>query len=60
MRKALEEWEKDLGLYLCMESDDIWQKSLGWSPVNSAGLSDYLDNRVTKFFGQGKLIEHDS
>ena len=60
MRKALEEWEKDLGLYLCMESDDIWQKSLGWSPENSAGLSSYLDSRVTKFFGQETLIEHDS
>jgi spore photoproduct lyase len=50
MRENLEKWSQDLGLYLCMESDDIWKKSLGWSPGNSTGLGRYLDNRVIKFF----------
>ena len=51
MREKLETWHRDTGLYLCMESDDIWQKSLGWSPENSAGLRRFLDQRVEKFFG---------
>lgn len=46
MRKHLERWHNDLGLYLCMESDEIWKKGLGWSPGTSEGLSDYLDSRV--------------
>ncbi|MGD8226600.1 MAG: DNA photolyase [Desulfobacteraceae bacterium] len=51
MGEKLDQWHKDLGLYLCMESDEIWQKSLGWSPDDSAGLSNFLDARVVKFFG---------
>jgi spore photoproduct lyase len=33
-------------LYLCMESDEVWRKSLGFSPKNSAGLIKYLDQAV--------------
>ena len=44
----LRKWYDDLGLYLCMESDDVWRQSLGWSPKNSANLCTYLDNRVRK------------
>jgi DNA repair photolyase len=51
MRKRLEEWQESLGLYLCMESHDVWSESMGWSPQNSAGLSRYLDERVRKLFG---------
>jgi hypothetical protein len=38
------------GVYLCMESRDVWQKALGWSPENSEGLSDYLDRRAASAF----------
>ncbi len=51
MRENLEKWHQHLGLYLCMESDDVWQKSLGWSPKNSTGLRRYLDSRVVEIFG---------
>ncbi len=51
MINNLTDWYPDLGLYLCMESDEVWHKSLGWSPENSTGLCQYLDNRVIKFFG---------
>jgi spore photoproduct lyase len=51
MAEMLAQWEKDLGIYLCMESDEVWHKSLGWSPVDSDGLSHYLDRRVVRFFG---------
>ena len=51
MGEKMESWHRNLGLYLCMESDDVWKKSLGWSPGSSAGLRDYLDRRVIEFFG---------
>lgn len=51
LREALQAWHPDAGLYLCMESDEVWQKSMGWSPGNSDGLSRYLDDRVRKIFG---------
>jgi len=51
MSKILSQWHDDLGVYLCMESDEIWQRSLGWSPENSEGLSRYLDQRAAKVFG---------
>lgn len=48
LAEKLRNWYKDLGIYLCMEGDDVWRQSLGWSPRNSATLSRYLDNRVRK------------
>jgi spore photoproduct lyase len=51
MKVLLDQWHPDLGLYLCMESDEIWSKSMGWSPENSTALAEYLDNRVRKFYG---------
>jgi spore photoproduct lyase len=50
LKECLNSWGKDLGLYLCMESSEIWLKSLGWTPCNSQGLSDFLDARVHKKF----------
>lgn len=51
VKDFLMNWEKDLCLYLCMESDEIWQKAMGWSPGESKGLAGYLDDRVRRFFG---------
>jgi DNA repair photolyase len=50
MREHLDRWYPNLGLYLCMESDEVWERSMGWSPGNSEGLSNYLDRRVAAFF----------
>ncbi len=50
MRENLEKWHPSPGLYLCMESDEIWNRSLGWSPQNSEGLSRFLDSRVELIF----------
>lgn len=50
--EKLNEWYNDLGIYLCMESDDVWRSSLGWSPKNSNGLKEYLDKRVVRFYGR--------
>jgi len=51
MREKLEQWGVRSGLYLCMESGDVWEKALGWSPDNSERLSDYLDRRAVKVYG---------
>jgi len=51
MREQIENWAGfNPGIYMCMESDEIWRKSIGWSPVNSDGLSDYLDARARSFW----------
>lgn len=50
IKQQLEQWYGDLGLYLCMESDEVWQRAMGWSPGDSSGLSRYLDARAIKFF----------
>jgi len=49
--EELKSWYKDIGLYLCMESEDVWKYSLGWSPRDSNGLASYLDSRKRLFFG---------
>jgi len=48
LSERLKKWYDDLGIYLCMESDDVWGEALGWSPKNSSTLSRYLDDRVRK------------
>ena len=50
LREILEKWHPDLGIYLCMESDEVWGKSLGKSPGSSEGLCHYLDKRVKEIF----------
>ena len=52
MYEKLNEWYNDLGIYLCMESDDVWEESFGWSPKTSKGLKEFLDRRVVKFYGR--------
>jgi spore photoproduct lyase len=50
MFKKMHEWITghgfQQGLYLCMESDEVWRKAFGWSPGSSAGLKHILDERV--------------
>ncbi len=36
----------DVFVYLCMESDEVWRRSFGWSPGSSARLKRMLDDRV--------------
>ena len=48
----LAQWHDDLGIYLCMESADVWEQSLGWAPHSSHDLSTFLDNRVRKLVGE--------
>jgi spore photoproduct lyase len=52
LAERLTQWHDNLGIYLCMESRDVWQQSLGWAPYSSRGLSKFLDTRVRKFRGE--------
>jgi spore photoproduct lyase len=54
MKQQLDAWHDDLGLYLCMESDEVWQRAMAWSPIDSKGLGRYLDLRAIKFFPELK------
>jgi spore photoproduct lyase len=51
MKEKLAQWGIGRGLYLCMESRDVWSKAFGWAPKNSDELSDYLDSRAGEMFG---------
>ena len=50
MFRTMNQWIKKLApevmVYLCMESKDVWNRALGWSPRNSAELKRLLDDRV--------------
>ena len=50
IKENLDKWNNDLGLYLCMESSDVWLSSFGWSPEDTNGLLEYLDKRVLKIY----------
>ncbi|MDB9823045.1 DNA photolyase [Deltaproteobacteria bacterium] len=50
MKEQIEKWANNTGIYLCMESDEVWNKSLSWSPGDSEGLSAFLDRRVLEIF----------
>ena len=44
--KWIKSYSNDVFVYLCMESDEVWRKSFGWSPGSSASLKKLLDDRV--------------
>lgn len=37
---------KDLCVYLCMESDDVWREAFGFTPAERGGLSTMLDRQA--------------
>jgi len=38
--------DEKIFVYLCMESHEVWQKSFGWSPGNSATLNKLMDDLI--------------
>lgn len=46
MYQWIRAYSQDVFVYLCMENDEIWKRSFGWSPRSSAGLKKLLDARV--------------
>ena len=41
----------DVMIYLCMEDDEVWQKSLGFVPSDYGGLSKILDESAVRHCG---------
>ena len=46
MRHWIQEFAPSVLVYLCMESDEVWQKAFGWSPGKTAKLAQILDEQV--------------
>ncbi len=41
-------WAPDVLVYLCMEDDEVWAKSMGYIPAEHGGLSKMLDERAVQ------------
>jgi len=50
MAERIRKADPNACIYLCMESDLVWRRSLGWSPGDSEGLAAFLDRRSRMFF----------
>lgn len=46
MYQWIKSYSEGIFVYLCMEHDEVWRKSFGWSPGSSAKLKRLLDERV--------------
>ena len=55
MYRKMVEWlrsrDPDLFIYLCMESQEVWEKVFGWAPANSSHLNHLFEERLEKFIG---------
>ena len=48
----LREADPGLFIYLCMESEEVWEKVFGWAPENSRHLNQLFEERVRGFIGE--------
>ena len=47
MRKQIENWAGfNPGIYMCMESDEIWRHTMGFMPSERGGIGKMLDQAV--------------
>jgi spore photoproduct lyase len=46
LKELLLSVHKDLCLYLCMESNDVWREALGFTPADRGGLNAMLDRQA--------------
>jgi hypothetical protein len=49
MVEWLGEVDPDLFIYLCMESQEVWERVFGRAPKNSQHLNHMFEERVRKF-----------
>jgi spore photoproduct lyase len=55
MVSFIKEFAPDVTIYLCMEDDETWGKSLGFIPSNYGGLSKILDESAEKHCGLDRI-----
>lgn len=48
---CIREYAPRVSIYLCMEDDEVWQKSLGYIPSDRGGLSKILDECAVRHCG---------
>jgi spore photoproduct lyase len=48
MIMALRDHHPDLTLYFCMESDDVWQQTMGYVPSEQGGIAAMLDRSAVR------------
>jgi len=46
MMEEIRKYDSECFVYLCMESREVWQKSLGLAPSSDEELTEWLDRRV--------------
>ncbi|MFH1521324.1 MAG: radical SAM protein [archaeon] len=46
--ELIKKFNKDIPIYLCMESPEVWEKSLGWRPKNSIEIDEFLNRKFKK------------
>jgi len=49
--KEIRKYDSECFVYLCMESREVWQKSLGRAPSSDEELTEWLDQRVETCHG---------
>jgi spore photoproduct lyase len=49
MVEWLREGDPNLFIYLCMESEEVWEKVFGWAPSNNAHLNQLFEKRLKRF-----------
>ena len=45
---CIREHAPDTVVYLCMEDEEVWRKSLGFAPDDAGGLAQMLDRSAAK------------
>jgi len=55
MVSCIREFAPHLTIYLCMEDDEVWQKSLGFVPSDRGGLPKILDESAVRHCGLDKV-----
>ncbi len=46
--RRIREHAPEVPVYLCMESDVVWRRALGWSPGSTPGLAQLLDQQASR------------
>jgi spore photoproduct lyase len=52
MAQWLREEDPTLFIYLCMESQEVWNQVFGWSPRNSSHLNQIFEERLRELLSQ--------
>jgi spore photoproduct lyase len=53
MVRWLKEVDPDLFIYLCMESQEVWERVFGWAPEDSRDLNQMFGEKLRKFLRKG-------